>query len=104
MRHYKKGLAAIITTAATAAVVMPAGPAIAGNQSASGVAAPSASCFQLCFDILNDNDVAVLKDVDVDVAANVCGVQVLQLTALGIGQIVYCSSSNPDYKKAKRTR
>lgn len=93
MRHVKKGL---VTLIATAAVLTPAGLAAADSQNATkGAAAPSLGCVALCnFSILNSAQIAVLQNVSAQDVADICGLQVIQVTALGIGQITKCSSSS----------
>lgn len=88
MRKFKMGL---ITLAASAAFLVPAGSAVASTQSTSNGASSSLGCVLVCFDIYT-GDILSHNNVSVNTAANVCGVQVVQLTALGIGQIVKCSN------------
>jgi hypothetical protein len=103
MRKVKMGL---ITLAASAAVFAPvAGSATASTQSAPSKA--SAGCIGIgvlnCFQILNDNNVVVVDDVNVSTGGILCGVAVIELNLLQIGDFTDCSNnSHSDYKKIKR--
>ena len=102
MRKFKMGL---ITLVASAAVAVPAGSALAGTQSTSAPATTSVTCGLInvasCWDIYT-GDIASgnlsNNDVDITVAANICGVSVARLEIVHVGDFVSCSNG----KKAKR--
>jgi hypothetical protein len=90
MRHFKKSL---ITLATTAAVLAPAGLAGASAQSASTpvkAATSSVDCVALCFDI-KTGDVLAYNNVPVSVAANVCNTTVPVLSAFVLAQTAACA-------------
>jgi hypothetical protein len=105
MRLVKKGL---VTLIATAAVLTPAGLAVADSRNTStGLSAGSLDCLVACeFSILDDAQVTVLQNLSVQDVVDVCGVQVIPITVLGVGQITKCSNSSDakQYAWVKRTR
>lgn len=104
MRHCPKVL---VTLIASAALLVPAALAGADSQTASkSTPAPSSSlsCWGVCFDILNDNDIKVLNNLDIAAVLNICpSVELVELNALWAnGGVISCSgSTNPQHKKIK---
>jgi hypothetical protein len=102
MRKFKYGIAALV---ATAVVAIPAGSAMAGTDSAAGTSsATDLGCVALCeFSILDNNNVEVIKNIDIDQAFNICpNISLVQLTALAIGQVAECDANNNSHKKVKK--
>ncbi|MEA2129268.1 MAG: hypothetical protein QOJ85_2159 [Solirubrobacteraceae bacterium] len=102
MRKFKLGLVAL---AATAAVAVPAGSAMAGTDSTSGASsATDLGCVALCeFSILDNNNIEVIKNIDVTTVANICpNISVVQITALAVGQVAVCDANNNSHKKVKK--
>lgn len=92
MRKFKIGL---VTVAASATILLPAGSAAATTQSTSNapLSSPSA-CEFYCFDLL-EQDVLMDHKVDIFAAVMWCGLpNPSLLQSLGIGQTLVCS--NPD--------
>jgi len=90
MRKFKIGL---ITLAASAAVLAPAGSAAASAQSTSAPvkhSTPKVSCLLLCeFDIVV-GDVLSYNNIPVALAANVCNTNVGVLSAMIVNQTATC--------------
>lgn len=99
IRKFKTGL---VTLAASATILLPAGSAAATTQSTSNapLSSPSA-CVLLCFDLLED-DVVVAHNVSIFEAAMWCGLPgPLPLQSLGIDQTWVCGDP---HRKVRRTR
>lgn len=92
MRKFKLGL---ITLAATAAVAVPASSALAGNESTSATGSTSVLCGAVnvasCWDIYT-GDILSDNDVTINVAANICGVSIVRLEAVHVGDFISCSN------------
>jgi hypothetical protein len=98
MTKFKMGLAAL---AASAAMIVPAGLANAGTQSASTSNTASTPCVAGigCIDLWV-GDVLSNNDVDITTAANFCGVQVSVVNALGIGNWMDCGGGKKIHRKS----
>jgi hypothetical protein len=92
----------LVTLAASATILLPAGSTAATTQSTSNVPLSSPSgCVFLCFDLLED-DVVVGHDVDIITAALWCGyVSHTPLQSLGIDQTWVCGIP---HRKVRRIR
>lgn len=90
MRHFRNGL---VTLIATAAVLAPAAVANANPQN--GLVNVYAT------DIANGNQITLLQNVSVPVAANFCGIQVAALSAALLqGQAVACTAATTSTQTA----
>jgi hypothetical protein len=98
MRKFKIGL---VTLAASAVILVPAGSAAATAQNTSNAPLSSLStCAFLCFDLLED-DIVVAHNVDIFAAANWCVLPGPQLASLSIDEIIVCSNPHRKIRRIK---
>jgi hypothetical protein len=89
MSRFKVGL---VTVAASAAILMLTGSAVATTSSASATASLSMTCTLPlpCFDVYDNGD--LLSNVDLIAAATICGVPPVVLMTVPIGTWIACSN------------